>query len=238
MSSSGQLSLALTLILGLQPGEAYRLSIASHLGTAGSGAIVAWREIADALRGGPWLRVALIPLLAGAPVAVLIEHEVTGLSGDAFNILIGVLLLATSIILLAQPRAKPSAGARRPEDLTARELLLVGVLQGLAALPGLSRSAITIAGLLLLGLDPEGAVRASIAMGTAATAAAALYEILSAGPAPPGPLAAMLLTSLVAGLASAGAMIGLARRLRDRLAIFTLVIAVLAIISGLPLIHH
>jgi len=232
VSSSGQLALVLTLALGLDPAQAYNLSIAAHAGTALSGAYVARREVLDAVRLGPWARIILVPLLAGVPVALLVDEALAGVPGDAFNLLIGVLLVVTSIVLLATPSRR---GDRDPTSLRTGELVLVGVLQGLAALPGLSRSAVTLAALLLLGLRPLDAVKTSIAMGTAATGAAGLYK-LATTQALGDPLIATLIlaSSLIAGLASAGAMIALARRYNNQIAVFTLAIAILAILSAIP----
>jgi len=234
ISSSGQLALILTLALGLDPARAYSLSISAHAGTALSGALITRREILDALHGGPWARIIIVPLAAGTPVALTVDKLLAGVPGDAFNLLIGLLLLATTIILLTTPA---TAGTRTPETLTLRELALVGVLQGLAALPGLSRSAITLAALLALHLKPLDAVRTSIAIGTAATGAAGLYKILTTGGlGDPATALTITLASFTTGLLSAGLMIGLARRYNQQIAIFTLIIAIIAILSGLPLL--
>jgi undecaprenyl-diphosphatase len=187
--------------------------------------------IVDALRLGRWLRIALIPLLSGAPIALIVDRYIGEIPGDMFNMLIGVLLIATAIVTL---KAGGIEGYRSVDEVTSKELLLIGVLQGLAALPGLSRSAITIAGLLLLRIEPLTAVKASFTMGVAATGAMALYELVKGVSAPASLLAIILISSLIAGLASAQLMITLARKYNDKIAIFTTIIAALAIISALP----
>jgi len=231
VSSSGQLSLLLSTLLGLPSGEAYRLGIASHLGTALSGAIAVREPVRNALHLGPWLRVMLVPLVAGAPVALAIDKLISGIPGDLLNLLIGVLLLATAATLL---KTAGAGGGRSATSLTTRELVLIGVLQGLAALPGLSRSATTIAGLLLLHLDPYEAVKASIAMGTAATGAMALYELAQGVGQPLMVVVSVMVTSLLTGLASAMFMLGLAQKYRKQIIIFIIIISILAIASALP----
>jgi undecaprenyl-diphosphatase len=52
-------------------------------------------------------------------------------------------------------------GARKDADLTARDSLAVGAAQGIAFLPGFSRSGLTIATGMLRGLEPETAGRYS-----------------------------------------------------------------------------
>ena len=54
--------------------------------------------------------------------------------------------------------------------------LLVGLAQGLAVLPGVSRSGSTIAAALLLGLRPEAAFRFSFLVSIPAVAGAVLLE--------------------------------------------------------------
>ena len=234
VSSSGQLALAMTGLLGLSGSSAYSLSIASHLGTAASGALLVRREIMEALRrGGRWLRVALVPLVAGAPVALLVEKLVPGLPGDMFNLLIGLLLIVTTILVLFTGGRR--VGARTVDALSTGELALVGLLQGAAALPGLSRSATTVAALLLLGLQPLDAVRASLVMGVAATGAAAVYSLPQAlHQLQPAATLAMLAGSLAAGLVSGSAMLTVAARYNRSIAAFTLLVALLALASALP----
>ncbi len=232
VSSSGQLALILTQLLGLTPAAAYRLSIASHLGTALSGAIALREEVYNSLRGGPWLRIALVPLLFGAPIALAVDKLVSKAPGDLFNLAIGLLLLLTASLVAYGGRW--GRGGRDAYSLKLWELALLGVLQGLAALPGLSRSAVTIAALLILGLTPHEAVKASFAMGTAATGAMALYELAQGVEASSTALLSMLTAALLAGLLSINIMIYLSRRYNRQIAVFTAIIAILAIISGLP----
>ncbi|MCE4627969.1 MAG: undecaprenyl-diphosphate phosphatase [Desulfurococcales archaeon] len=233
VSSSGQVSLLLTSLLGLNPAMSYRLSVTTHIGTAASGAILVKDELLDALRLGPWLRVALVPLLAGAPVALAIERVVTGLSGDIFNLLIAILLVITGLVTARAGRSSHFAW-RPATSLSTLDLAIIGLLQGLAALPGLSRSAVTIAGLLLLRVPPDDAVRASILMGAAATGAMGLYEALQAQALPHSLLAAALASSLLAGALSAAAMLRIADKYKHEIAVFTIIIAVLAALSALP----
>ena len=230
VSSSGGLTLAAHALLGLPQLEAYRLSVASHLGTAASGALAARREVLDALRLGPWLRIALVPLLSGAPVGLLVYRLLPRVPGDALNAIIGVLLLATAALAASQARA--GGGWRSAASLTLTELAVLGVLQGLAALPGLSRSGVVIAYLLHRRLSPLDSVRVSLVTGTAATGAYAAYTIIEAGLPLDQASLALLASSLAAGAAGAGAMLRLARTTAP--AVFALILGLLALASSLP----
>jgi len=232
ISSSGQLSLILTQILEISPAVAYRLSIASHLGTGLSGAIILRKELLQALRDLKLLEIIILPVIVGAPIALLLEKQVTNLQGDLFNLMIGALLLATAFIVYKVR----TGGGRKLEDLTLTDLIILGIAQGLAALPGLSRSGITIAVLLLRNMNPIDAVKASFLTGIAATGAAALYEIISYNFEywNTAMAAALMLASLSAGLLSAKSMLVLAQKYNKEITIFAAIIGVLAIISAIP----
>ncbi len=232
ISSSGQLSLILTQILGISPAIAYRLSIASHLGTGLSGAVILRKELLRALHDLKLLEIIILPVIVGAPIALLLEKQVTNLQGDLFNLMIGALLLATAFIVY---KARSGCG-RKLEDLTLTDLIILGIVQGLAALPGLSRSGITIAVLLLRNVDPIDAVKASFLTGIAATGAAALYEIISYNFEywNMAMAVALMLPSLSTGLLSAKSMLVLAQKYNKEITIFAAIIGVLAIISAIP----
>ncbi|MEB3764826.1 MAG: undecaprenyl-diphosphate phosphatase [Desulfurococcales archaeon] len=232
ISSSGQLSLILTQILGISPAIAYRLSIASHLGTGLSGVVILRKELLRALRDLKLLEIIILPVIVGAPIALLLEKQITNLQGDLFNLMIGALLLTTAFIVY---KAR-SGGGRKLEDLTLIDLIILGIAQGLAALPGLSRSGITIAVLLLRNMDPIDAVKASFLTGIAATGAAALYELISYNFEywNTAMATALMLSSLSAGLLSAKSMLILAQKYNKEITIFAAIIGVLAIISAIP----
>ncbi len=232
VSSSGQVSLYYMHLAGLSPAEAYRASVALHLGTALGAIIVVRNELLDALHRGPWLRVAAIPMLAGGPVGLAIMTGLEGAPGDTVNLLIGLGLIATGLLVRTG-----AGGGRGVEDLGALELAAIGVLQGLAAVPGLSRSAVTIAGLLAMGLRPGDAVRASIVMGVPVTMAAGLYEAARGGLGL-GIHEAVIGVAIagLAGALSAGAMIGLASRVGRRLSLFLVVLGILILAPYAPLV--
>lgn len=82
------------------------------------------------------------------------------LTGKAISFFIGFLLLITGIFQI-KTRNK---GLRRETNLKNKDALLLGVMQGVSALPGLSRSGITISTLLLRKFDDTSALRLSFLM--------------------------------------------------------------------------
>ncbi|MCA9398267.1 MAG: undecaprenyl-diphosphate phosphatase, partial [Candidatus Omnitrophica bacterium] len=80
--------------------------------------------------------------------------------GESVTILIGILLLFTAFLEL---RAKHS-GYRNVKDITITDGIIMGVVQGLAALPGFSRSGLTVSALLLRKFDRDIALKISFLM--------------------------------------------------------------------------
>lgn len=82
------------------------------------------------------------------------------LSAKAITLAIGVLLLGTAF---AQMKAKRN-GKKGIGDLKDRDGVLLGIAQGFSALPGFSRSGLTISALLLRKFDDAVALRLSFLM--------------------------------------------------------------------------
>lgn len=99
------------------------------------------------------LGMALLKIFVG------LEHG-AGLTGRGITLLVGLLLLITGGLQLKSPKS----GQRQMSDLGSRDALLLGVVQGLAALPGFSRSGLTVAGLLLRKFDKALSLRLSFLM--------------------------------------------------------------------------
>lgn len=87
-------------------------------------------------------------------------EETVLLAGQGLLLVIGILLLITAWL---QFRAK-RGGERREENITTQDSLLLGLAQGLSILPGLSRSGLTMAALLLKKFNEQTALRLSFLM--------------------------------------------------------------------------
>lgn len=88
---------------------------------------------------------------------VLEAAEEVALTGKGITLAIGMLLLITAWLQLKK-RNEPT---RTEESLNPCDGALLGIAQGLAVLPGISRSGITVAALLLRGLDDTTSLRLS-----------------------------------------------------------------------------
>ncbi|MFH1360778.1 MAG: undecaprenyl-diphosphate phosphatase [Candidatus Omnitrophota bacterium] len=84
----------------------------------------------------------------------------TAIPGKIATLIVGWLLIATGLLQIASKQG----GKRSPHDITQRDRVILGLAQGFAVLPGLSRSGLTVASLLLLGFDKVQAIRLSFLM--------------------------------------------------------------------------
>jgi len=100
-------------------------------------------------------------LLGYGLLKLFVNLEVqVALSGKFITLAIGLLLLITAYL---QIRAK-TRGHREIRDLKTGDSLLLGLMQGLAVLPGLSRSGLTVSSLLLKKFNSRDALKLSFLM--------------------------------------------------------------------------
>ncbi|MEE8410584.1 MAG: undecaprenyl-diphosphate phosphatase, partial [Myxococcota bacterium] len=113
----------------------------------------------------------------------------------------GMLLVTAALLVTARLAESKSDSPRR---IGIGHALLIGLVQGIAIVPGISRSGSTIAVALLLGLGREEAARFSFLLAVPAILGALLIEILQEGLG-----GGVALWPLVIGFATAG-VLGLA----------------------------
>lgn len=87
-------------------------------------------------------------------------------------------LLITAVLLLVVDYHKN--GSQIPMDVTYSSAVIIGICQGLAAFPGISRSGITITACLLCGLQKKFSVKYSFIMSIPAIIGAGILEIAKA----------------------------------------------------------
>ena len=102
----------------------------------------------------------------------------TGISKDNDIIIEGVCFLYTSLILFLSDRCVK--GKREPKDITVKNAVTVGIFQGVALMPGISRSGSTICGGLFSGFTKETAVKFSFILGIPAILGGCLLEVKDA----------------------------------------------------------
>lgn len=90
-------------------------------------------------------------------------------------IVVAIAVLAGAVLLWVADRA--SSLERPLSGISAIDGLLIGLVQALALVPGISRSGATISGGLLLGFSRDAAARISFLLGAPAIAGAGLLEL-------------------------------------------------------------
>jgi undecaprenyl-diphosphatase len=110
--------------------------------------------------------------IIGAPL-YLIADSITGISVGIPMLLIGLVLIADAFIIrYSRNKKREGANTRTLKNLSLKDYVLVGITQGIAALPGVSRSGITTSAMLLMNVEPDEAFRLSFLTGIFASMAA------------------------------------------------------------------
>lgn len=185
ISSDGHLALAAFLFDVKEAGLSFNVML--HAGTFFATALVLRKQLAEAVRQGvaalakpalfqstPGGQDALVVIGASIPTAIIgftlrDAVEEWTLSPAA----VGWGFLATALILVATRFARLGA----IEHPSFRAALLVGLAQGAAVLPGVSRSGSTIAMLLFLGVKRDRAFELSMLMSLPAVFGAIVLEL-------------------------------------------------------------
>lgn len=181
--------------------------------------------------------VTIITALLGILIYKIISETVTGPVLGVPMVLLGMILIGDGVLIyFARGRQLPRKNLK---DLTLRDLLLIGFAQGIAALPGVSRSGATVSAMLLLGVTPRESFRLSFIALIPASIGASLVtlvfskvQISSAINAitPPVLVLAILVTVLV-GLVLIRVLLRIASN--PRITVLVVALGILAILSGI-----
>lgn len=206
ISSSGHLVVFQQLLGLVEPGIAFEISV--HLGTLAAvliffrkdilevnDAAVAGIRLAIAGKGGfsqlyvdnPGFRMAMLLAAGSVPTAIIgillqthSDRLFTSISlAGAMLIVTGLILVLTGLLLWLTRRV--GAKGSGMSGFTLGIALIIGIVQGLAIIPGISRSGSTIATGLLFGLDRRTAGSFSFMLSIPAIIGAAGLQVLMDG---------------------------------------------------------
>src|SRR4051794_1776415 len=124
-------------------------------------------------RMGWFVIVGSIPI---AVVGLLAKDLITGPLRSLWVVAFA-LIAWSAVMLYAESRATQERAER---ELTMSDAIMVGLIQCVALIPGVSRSGATISGGLLRGLDRVAATRLSFFLSIPALVAAGLFELKNA----------------------------------------------------------
>ena len=183
VSSEGFLILTAVNVLHMDWEMALRVGIYFHLGTSLSVVLKYWKDYWAAItKDVKLLRFILLATLAtgvfGIPLYLLLvelNDVVTDQVGLWITLGIGILLLITAT-LLRFGRLK-QADQKTMDTRTIGDEILLGVCQGFAILPGISRSGTTSTFLILRGYTKEDAFRMSFFISLPAVLGAVAFDV-------------------------------------------------------------
>jgi undecaprenyl-diphosphatase len=173
ISSSAHLILIPYFFHWEDPGLAF--DVALHLGTLVGVVGYFWQDLWDLIlapaqrRTLGFLIVATVP---GAVAGLLFEHKVETVFRSP-HLIAWTLILLGVVLALADWYCK---GEKKIPNLTWKTALAIGISQGLALVPGVSRSGITITTALAMGFERREAARFSFLLSVPIIAGAGLLK--------------------------------------------------------------
>lgn len=175
ISSSGHLAL-LQYFFDVSADNVLPFAVLLHLGTLVSVFIVYWKDIVELVKelgavikdiftgkglrinANPTRRLGFMIIVATIPTAIiglLFNDAFAALYLSLVSIGIGLLITGT-ILMIAEKMGKSNKSVK---EMKFRNAAFVGIMQGIAICPGISRSGSTLFGGLISGLNKEFAVK-------------------------------------------------------------------------------
>lgn len=178
VSSEGMIALAKANFfdyLGVE--ELLRFALFLHLGTAMAALLYLRRDVFRLLKSlfayerspaddRALVRFLLVSTAVSGTLAFIMLRvlvgleEKIGLGGRGVTLAVGAMLLVTAYLQIR----KKGESQKEAKDLKLVDSIMLGVAQGLASLPGLSRSGTTVSALLFRGFSGKEALRISFLM--------------------------------------------------------------------------
>lgn len=179
-----------------------------------------------------YLILSLVPLL----FFVFLFDFYESLSTDNSIVAEGVCFLVTAVLLFLAD--KNSGGSKNASSMKAIDAVAMGIAQGIAPLPGVSRSGSTVSVGLMMGLRKDYAVAFSFIMGMPAVFAANVFGISEAIAEKPDFNLPVVLTGLVFSIIFGLLAIKMVRWLVNTnkfkyFAYYTLILGIVTIVVGL-----
>lgn len=255
VSSEGQILLISVLVYNIDAATALSLIFWLHLGTAFAVIVFYRKDIFSTIYSkfrkpasdsafteraptplfGPLFLFVLVGTVGTAitalPLYIFLANLVPHLVGEIVSTVVGILLIVTGVVLYSQKAAK---GELELEDIKWKEALVLGLVQGLAVLPGISRSGMTLTWLLIRGVHREEALRLSFLLGVPATFGVVCLDLIYGTIFWTVPLILALIV-ILAFLAGLGALVALRySALNIPWWIFCLALGFIAVLLSVP----
>lgn len=180
-------------LTGVNVQSAYNLGLIANFGSFFAALYYFRREVAGVLKSlrhpfadEPYarlLRFLVVGTLAtgvvGIPIYLGVQSTFSVVGGSVAMLIIGALLIITAFIARGKSKLEEKAAAQKDgKPVNLASALFTGGMQGLAALPGISRSAMTMTPLLWMGFSADESLRLSFMLDVLALVGAGVVPLV------------------------------------------------------------
>ena len=178
ISSKTQIIVASTYLLKLTFQQAYTFGLFMEIGTIIAAVVYFRKDLTEMIRvllGSKdkinrklLIYVVVVTLITGiiAVPLYLVADSISGIALGIPMLIVGLVLIADAMLIrYSRKRREKGINSRKLENLSLKDCVLIGIVQGISALPGVSRSGTTTSAMLLLDLEPDEAFRLSFVAG-------------------------------------------------------------------------
>ncbi len=207
ISSTGQLIVVMMNLANIEWSTAFALAFYLHLGTMLAVVVKFNSHIKNMILTLPkfkenelstFLIISTIFTAAtGLPLYLLLKDYFGRQHGDVITGFIGLFLILTGIIIYLSKKKVGKAGSKKIKGSNKWDMIIAGAAQGVAVLPGFSRSGMTIASLIARGFNQEDALLISFLMSIPAVIGIVILEVCFVG------IEAIGLSSIIIGILAA-----------------------------------
>ncbi|WP_455278114.1 undecaprenyl-diphosphate phosphatase [[Eubacterium] cellulosolvens] len=190
VSSKSMIILYLVNVASVSGETAYSLAMFLHFSTATTALIMFRSDFLKVMKyvlnrqyssceGSVLLRSLSVTIVLsaaiGLPLYLLTRYYILGLSGLLLTCFIGLFLIFTGLFLKFSKSLK---GFKSLKQIRTLDIILAGFMQGLSALPGLSRSGLVASTLLMRNVEKETALRLTFIISVPIIYGMAIAEIV------------------------------------------------------------
>ena len=207
ISSTGQLIVVMMNLANIELRTAFALAFYLHLGTMLAVVVKFNSHVKNMILTLPKFREnelsifliisTIFTAAAGLPLYLVLKDHFGRQHGDVITGLIGFFLILTGIILYMSKGKAGKKGSKKIKDSNKWDMIIAGAAQGVAVLPGFSRSGLTTASLLARGFNQEDALLMSFLMSIPAVIGIVILEVCFVG------IEAIGLSSILIGILAA-----------------------------------
>ena len=259
ISSKTQIIILATYLLKMPFSQAYTFGLFMEIGTILAAVIYFRKEVISMIMaifgkgsvdGKFLLKYVVISTIFTGIIGSIIYLYINSLQG-VYNIglpmaILGLILIGDALFIkYSRSRYGKNKNRRTVSQMNMKDYIIVGVVQGIAALPGVSRSGATTSALLLLNVETDEAFRLSFINMILATSGAVLLTLVASKASVYSSIAAIgtygllisIITATVISLFFIGFLLSIAKKssivyLISALGVIALVGGVLAALYG------